>query len=354
MNRPEFRALPEVDSALRSSSRVLAEVVFPRSCAVDANDAMDRLFEVLPDHQARLISESPSTWTFELRWTSDPLTFVDPGISDTVAHLYGLVLSEIGGYREVMRWGGRDVVFSLIHGWALLTASLAVERRGGRPIEWVVHVDDHTDLGSLAATAGERSGSLRDSVFGTDIDLNDPASVTAAVERGTVSKGNFLTAYLLAYPESQVVHVGDGVPEQSFAIIPRGESIHLGGAPLPGSAIPLDQVPEPGAPTFRKTRILPLELPSQGCGGVWLDIDLDYFCNRYDGDSDRQGMTAAPDERTVIMERVERFLVELGAVQWLGQVEAVSLAVSPGFFPVDHWADVIGMLRDGIQRVLGD
>jgi hypothetical protein len=82
------------------------------------------------------------------------------------------------------------------------------------------------------------------------------------------------------------------------------------------------------------------------------NIDLDYFWNRYDADSDKLGMRAAPGEHEEVMERVERFLAELSRAPWIPEIEAVSIAVSPGFFPTDHWSTVIPALRGGIRSLL--
>lgn len=350
-DNPEFRPLPASRPG-GAGNPALVEVVFPRFAAEDANAAMDQLFRVLPDHEPILTSTSAEAWTFDLRWTSDP-AFVDPGVLDTAARMYGLGLEEIGGHHEVMRWEGRDVVFSLVHGWALLAAALAVVRRSGAPLSWIVHVDDHTDMGAVVASPAGRVGFVQDQIFDTEIHIGDPDSVIDAVKRGTVSKGNFLTAYLLAYPGTEVVQVGARVREGSYALVPRMEPMNVGSRVLPGSTIPLEGASASGAPAFLKTRRLPAVLPGGGSGGVWLDIDLDFFCNRYDGDSDRRGWTAALDEEQRVMERVHGFLAELAKVDWLAEVEAVSVAVSPGFFPSDHWSNVIGTLKDGIQKVLG-
>lgn len=330
----------------------LVGVVFPRSAAVDANGAMDRLFDVFPDHQPTLVRESEAEWRFELRWASDPAAFVDPGVASAAADLCGLQLPGIGGYHRVGTWGGRAVVFSLVHGWALLAPALAMQRDRRAAPAWVVHVDDHTDLGPLAALRGSREGTLRDPIFGVDIDLSDPASVTAAIERGIVSKGNFLTAYLLAHPGTQVIHVGAAVTERSFATDACDSPVDLGGPPVRGSSIPLVRDPAPDAPAFRKTRALPTELPVGTHEGVWLDIDLDYFCNRFDGDSDRRANLARPGEREDVMLSVREFLAALSTARWVSQVTAISVAVSPGFFPAEYWADVTAALDAGIKRAL--
>ena len=344
---PDFRAMIEPEHL--GDQHPAVQVVFPKSAARDRDAAMDELFAAFPDHEPLPVSESDGEWRFRLTWTSEPRTFVDPGVERAAESLYGLSRPEIGGYREVHRWGGRDVVFSMVHAWALLAGSMAVTRRGGDPLGWVVHVDDHKDLGGpiVESLSG---GMLRDGVFGADLVLADPDSVVAAIRRGVISKGNFLTAYLLGYPGARVVHVGEGLQEQSFELVRELGTTVLGGRPFPCSGFRLQRVSgHDGA--FRQTRTIPEVIQAEGAG-VWLDIDLDYFWNRYDGDSDNIDRVALPDEHEQVMHRVERMLGELSSAQWLTDIEAVSIAVSPGFFPTDHWASVIPAVRDGIRHIL--
>jgi hypothetical protein len=350
---PDFRVVVEAGDPDQGEASPVVRIAFPRAAAPDANAAMDQLFAAFPDHQPILLSESDDQWVFELRWTSDPATFVDPGVTDAATSLYGLALAEIGGYCEVHRWGGRDVVISMVHAWALLAPAMAIKRRRGKPLSWVVHVDDHTDLMAPMVEPLAPPGLLRDHIFGVDINVGEPDSVVAAVRRGLVSKGNFLTAYLLAYPGCRAVHVGAKLGEKEFPLSPEKEVFELGGKEFTRTGFLLTHLVEPATGAFRQTRSLPSELPMQDNDGVWLDIDLDYFCNRYDGDSDRRSKVAVPNEQNEVMRRVESFLAELSVVNWLPRIEAVSIAVSPGFFPSDHWAGVIPAVRDGIRRILG-
>jgi hypothetical protein len=345
---PEFRAM--VDAGHLGDLLPAVEIAYPRSAAPTANAAMDELFERFPDHEPELLVETDDEWRFRLGWTSDPLTFVDPGVAKAAASLYGLALPEIGGYREVHRWAGRDVVFSMVHAWAMLAAALAVSRRGGRPLRWVVHVDDHTDMGELALQPTGTEGVLTDVVFGRGLVLADPDSVVSAVRRGVISKGNFLTAYLLGHSGARVTHVGLGLEDGTFELVHAEEPGTLGGRSLPRGRL-LRERSAIGAGRFRRSGELPVEVPAPG-EGVWLDIDLDYFWNRYDGDSDKLGRQAEPGERDEVMRRVERFLAELSRAPWITAIEAVSIAVSPGFFPADHWATVIPALRDGVREIL--
>jgi hypothetical protein len=324
------------------------QVVYPKSAARDQDAAIDELINAFPDHEPVPVLETDDAWHFRLAWTSDPL-FVDPGVSQAAERLYGLSWPGIGGYREVHRWGGRDVVFSMVHAWALLAGSMAVNRRGGRPLGHIVHVDDHTDLGPSMLQPLPEAGMLRDEVFDSEIILADPDSVVAAIRRGAVNKGNFLTAHLLGYPAS-VVYVGERLHEGEFHVVGETEAATLGGRSFARARFRLDPA-GPAEGTFRQTRVLPDVAAADGAG-VWLDVDLDYFSNRYNGDSDNFSAVPEPGEHELVMRHVGRFLEELSSVNWLAEIEAVSIAISPGFFPADHWADVIPAVRDGIRRIL--
>lgn len=343
----DFRGL--VEPGHLGDHHPAVQIVYPKAAAGDQDAAINELIEAFPDHEPVPVSETDDTWQFRLVWTSDPL-FVDPGVSQAAQALYDLGWPEIGGYREIHRWGGRDVVFSMVHAWALLAGSMAVDRRGGRPLGHVVHVDDHTDLGPSMLQRHPEEGKLGDQVFGSEIVLADPDSVVAAIYQGAVNKGNFLTAYLLGYPGARVVYIGERLHEGEFQVVGGTEPATLGGRSFTRARFRLDPAGSAEG-TFRQTRVLPDAAVAEGAG-VWLDVDLDYFSNRYNGDSDNFSAVPQPGEHELVMRRVNQFLQELSSVSWLSEIEAVSIAVSPGFFPADHWADAIPAIRDGIRKIL--
>jgi len=224
---------------------------------------------------------------------------------------------------------------------------------GGQPPLWIVHVDDHTDLNPSMVKPLSSPGFLYDPFFGKAIDLADASSVVAAVQRGVVSKGNFLLSYLLAYPGCRTVHVGRTEAEQQFLFSPGVEPVVLGGRQLTRHSFIFEPVSRSSPWTLRQTAFLPTDLPiGAEEGGVWLDIDLDYFWNRYNGDSDRRYVVAVPNERDDVERRVAHFLTELATVNWLARVSAISVAVSPGFFPSEYWADAIPAVCNGIRKML--
>jgi hypothetical protein len=348
---PEFHGMVGSEGAEQAMS-LGVNIVFPKAGAVAVSAAIEHLFDLFPDHQPTLVTDTESYWIFRLNWVSDSGAFVDPRVSRAAKSLFNLGLPDIGGYRKLDRWGESDVVISMVHSWALLAPSKAMMRPGSRPVTWIVHVDDHSDLMAPLLEPLQQPGSLRDHVFGEDIDLRNLDSIAAAIERGMVSKGNFLAAFLLAYPGCRAVHLGRDIPEQDGQFAPQEEKLEVGGRLLIRHGLMRTPSRKYQPWTFRQTRSLPIDLPIGGKEGVWLDIDLDYFWNRYNGDSDRRFEIATQDERYEVRRRVNRFLLDLQGAKWLTNIEAVSIAVSPGFFPAEYWGEVMDLVRDGVRDVL--
>src|SRR5262249_20668974 len=87
-------------------------------------------------------------------------------------------------------------------------------------------------------------------------------------------------------------------------------------------------------------------------GAVWLDIDLDAFCNRFDGDSSRRDIAPTETEAQEVTTRIDEFLGRLRAATWKEQVRAVSVAASPGFFPSEYWNTAVPQWLDGFRKIV--
>jgi hypothetical protein len=85
---------------------------------------------------------------------------------------------------------------------------------------------------------------------------------------------------------------------------------------------------------------------------VLLHVDLDYFNNRYDGDSDwseRTGSLDPPIKK--IIAKVDELFDSLIATGVGRHVEDVVIAYSPGFFPVEFWAQTSERVLAGLARL---
>jgi hypothetical protein len=324
-------------------------IKFPKDRASDVNAAMDELFRLFHDHYPVLVDDNPREWTFRLRWPEDPLWYVDPQLVDQARRHFDCSLVDLARFVEDRSTKNVTFVFSMFHSRALLAPALAYHRHSIENFTHIIHVDDHDDL--LPPLLESRRGSLFDPISSVMIDLASPESVTAAIDRGVIHKGSFLACYVLARPNGSIWHVSDRLKENASWLLPVSIDEDLGGRRLAVSA--LDFKPEFQVASWRldETPAYPKSLSD--AGAVWLDVDLDGFCNRYDGDSDRRDVTATDVEERVLRQRIDDFLISLSAARWKTQVRAVSVAASPGFFPSEYWDYALPTVCDGIAAALG-
>ena len=120
--------------------------------------------------------------------------------------------------------------------------------------------------------------------------------------------------------------------------------------PRSSRSAPSKQIAGSEAWRWQEAPLLPLGLDD--CQSVWLDVDLDAFCNRYDGDSDRAHILSTESERLILRQRMDRFLDRLSNASWKSRGDAVSIAASPGFFPSEYWDEAIPKITDGVADIV--
>jgi hypothetical protein len=324
-------------------------VRFPKAFATDANMAMDQLFAVFTDQYPALVGEDATHWTFARGWPCDPSWYVDPEIERHARRLYSCDLSGLASYSSVDVVAGIPIVFAMFHSRALLAPALAYELHGVTHFQTIVHVDDHADL--MPALVSVRSGMLLASTSQRRIDLDSRDSIECAIDEGAVSIGSFLTAYMLGKPPGRYIHVKRSGACTMTLVAPQVHDVPLADCHI--EATVMEPVTSGGhdAWVLEEVRRLPVDL-HDGSGAVWLDVDMDGFCNRYDGDSNRGTRPPTMRERVMTHRHIDEFLSDLRAASWTRQIAAVSIAASPGFFPSDLWEEMIPVVRRGIEDVL--
>jgi hypothetical protein len=165
-----------------------------------------------------------------------------------------------------------------------------------------------------------------------------------------ISKGSFLGTYVIAKAAARIIHVRrNSKPRVSWLLTKRAHRT-IGSVDVPTDFVVFSDTVQPKAWRWEEVGALPLELAD--CESVWLDVDLDAFCNRYDGDSDRSDAVATDSEKKTLQKGVEDFLHRLSLASWRDRIDAVSLAASPGFFPAEYWGRVIPELSNGIAGII--
>lgn len=289
-------------------------------------------------------------WELTLGWPDDKERHVDPNLTTALVHWGGIARNAMWRAR---RRNGR-VLEALYDSWTLHSWSAWIARQADPPDHvTILHVDDHRDFGSPRLSMCQSA--WMDCISGHRFDIHAPTSVEAAINSGAIGMGSFMTPFLHAVPGATVRHLCQPpkvVRTDDFSIT-RGETP--------------DDLLDPGA----SRPALTLHPHANGIGQYratpdvadWLrgisrnapilvHVDMDYFNNRYDGDSDWAERHEALDPTLpVIFDRIDFLIDALGKANLADQVEDVVIAYSPGFFPSEYWAEAGARLVSGLRQI---
>ena len=291
-------------------------------------------------------------WELRLGWPSGDERHVDPRLPEALAW-WGEGVDR-SGMATARRRSGR-VLRTFYDTWTLYSWSEWMARAGAAADHAVVlHVDDHRDLGAPRIFVEDRR--LVDAVTGELFDMHAPESVLAAVESGAVGMGSFLTPFLHAAPRAEVRHLcqppkARSTRDHRIALAAEPDTLIRPGQPRP--AVRLEEEPGATGPgCYRITPDVDAWLEGVGPGPVLLHIDMDYFNNRYDGDSDWRGREEAFDPPLeAVLEKVDDLVDALKRTGLAEQIEDMVIAYSPGFFPAELWAPADARLQQGLESL---
>lgn len=288
-----------------------------------------------------LLKDTGEDWQIELVWTNDAERYVDPRLTEGL-EWWGTGLSY--GDMAAARFRRGRVLWALYDTWTLESWSHWLARASGQGGNLtILHIDDHRDLGSPRIFI-EPEG-WRDPITGQLVDLGRPESVTRAIESGAIGMGSFLTPFLHLHPAADVRHLC----QAPKCVGTKDFRFKLGSCPddlldLAATRPTIDLEPTSigaGPGGYRYTDSLADWLEGIAEGSILLHIDLDYFCNRYDGDSDA---LSSPKPLNPKISEIRARIIELGkAMSEAGvvdRIDDIAIAFSPGFFPAELWEEV--------------
>lgn len=271
----------------------------------------------------------------------------DPDLEQALDRVFHVPAHALFSYRYVADAPIRPtLLIAMSNAWALWAWAGWIREHGIPDSLLLVRLDAHPDLAapSLLATAERSVYHLP--VGGQRMNILDPSDVERAIERGFVGIGSFVAPFVHALGGAcEIVHLvpSAATAAETWTDHHRLTRIH---EPLQGlgrgglrPALRLDPsefdplagsryVAGSGAAAIAA---LNLERP------IFLDIDMDYFCNDYD---DRLNRTEADGPSSAeVARRIEATGELLRA--WLprGNVVLASISLSPGFFPARHWEE---------------
>ncbi|MBH9553998.1 hypothetical protein [Inhella gelatinilytica] len=251
------------------------------------------------------------------------------------------------------RWREGSITTSLYDQWTLLSWSewLARKQRGGLERTVIMHVDDHRDLGSPRLHL--INGKLVDAITHDVVKLDKPATVIRAIESGAIGMGSFMTPFLWQFPGTEVRHLCQ--PPKMTAEVRRAYSLGLVADTLldPVARRPAVDLVDAAGGSGKYLGTYDAQSWTDGIEGLsaLVHIDMDYFNNRYDGDSawTERSPRLDPDLHAMYI-KVDELVKALASSKAI--IEDVAIAYSPGFFPGEYWEPVDLRLRAELARIL--
>lgn len=292
-------------------------------------------------------------WHLEMAWPSDAKRHVDPRIEAELVNWGKIGLADMG---LASRRSGR-VLTALYDTWTLYSWSQWAAGSGVSRYEQltILHLDDHRDLGSPRLNIVEDG--LADLISGQAFDIAAPETVRAACESGAIGMGSFLTPFLLAFPNCdvrQLVQPPKVTTTTDSVIVPTLEIDDLLSPGAVRPAIRLEPTNGAGPGRYRATPDLGDWLEGIGSrpGPVLLHIDMDYFNNRYDGDSDWPDRYPRHNPALeAVLEQIDDVAAALRGADLMHRIEDAVVAFSPGFFPAEMWIPAEKQLRAGLPEL---
>ena len=294
-------------------------------------------------------------WELSLAWSDDLDRHVDPRL------LVGLNWWNNGITPAEMvlaiRKSGR-LLTSLYDTWALYGWSkwLADQTDLDTSSVVILHVDDHRDLDPPRLfIEGSR---LRDPLTGCSVELGNPDSIRKAILSGAVGMGSFMTPFLHVVPNAEVRHLCQppkAPKTRTYRILRNDQADSLIDKDARRPAVCLhENVDAVGPGTYRVTPDIQDWLSDIGSGPILLHIDMDYFNNRYDGDSDWQERDSNLDPSLQeILAKIDELTITLAHTEIAPRIEHIAVAFSPGFFPAEYWSTAANCLLPALENLHG-
>lgn len=315
---------------------------------LDSVERHARLRDYFCDKDARA-SAGADSWTLDFHWSADPERYVDPRLADGLAWWgegvrYETMFSAQRRHGKLLR--------CLYDSWTLASWSRWLadgHGKGAAPV--ILHVDDHRDFGSPRLEVTD-SG-WRDLISGRPFVLADPQSVEAAIVSGAVGMGSFMTPFLHQIPGCEIRHLCQP-PKTTGTLIQilQMETVSDDLLACQGRRPTIERHIADGS-TYG-LRYLATCDPDK-----WLDeiedrpmllhVDMDYFNNRYDGDSDWAFNEARLDPSLdTILQKIDALTRALTGRDLVRRIDDIVIAYSPGFFPAEFWKEADARLVAGL------
>lgn len=249
-------------------------------------------------------------------------------------------------------------IFAMEDQWSPLSWSMYFQKRGFILEELILlHVDDHKDM--MSPRIGKNSeGQYLDFITKNYFSLLDPESVTSAILSGALGKGSILSPLIWQVEKIHVRHLTVRPDPYAYSL----ERVYIPDAILGDSLLRISleqkEIEESDSLLNTSNYIATSNIdtwPNHLPDGVpiFLHIDMDFFNNRFDGNSAWQETGRCHDTSLEMqLNLVKKIFDVLKDKNLERRIADVSLCLSPSFFPAEFWQPVSEMILNKL-RLMG-
>jgi hypothetical protein len=230
----------------------------------------------------------------------------------------------------------------------------------------LIHVDDHDDL--MSPRLALRDGVWVDIITQRGLDLTEPTTISDAIISGAIGIGSFILPLIHQVPKVDVRHLISPNSDQDYSYSRRkitnieiswedDSLLALGEKRMKTHLRNSREQLLIGSQTheYKKYKVsddpkvcfegVPNDVP------VLLHIDMDFFNNRFNRDSNWQTNNKRHDPPLKdILLSIDKLFDEFVSFNLVNRVEDVTIALSPGFFPAELWEPTVNKISSYIDK----
>lgn len=219
----------------------------------------------------------------------------------------------------------------------------------------LIHLDDHKDMQSPNISVREDK-MLYDTITGNTINFLNPNSIYCAIQSGAIGKGSMITPLVWSLKEIYILHFSFRSQRTEYFQLNKKlneDCLKLGSGNI---ALGFEKVySKPCQQYFEKHAYVSSnnfeDLNLLKCleGDIFLHIDMDYFSNRFDGNSKWQEEPTRHHEPSLKEQKdhIKLFFDNLEFFSLQKRIVNTSIGLSPNFHPAEYWETTVS---DTLER----
>lgn len=277
-------------------------------------ECFDILEDTYSDRQIKLLKEDETTFYFQLILPEILEWYVDPDIS-LLTHQHSL--EEIPYFHKLSVSDDKVFLFTFFHSNALLAYEHYKSILSGDSIDILIHYDDHTDMMPIFIPQNTNFNSL---------------SIQNMINKSIIGIGNFVTFFLYKNQNCNMIHVKQNSKQMEKKYIFSQEYTKIGNVNFEKISV----IFKNGHNSYQLLNNYSNIVLNRDKTTIWLDIDLDYFYNKFNRDSNWAFSEEHTLNEELLVEFFEKELLKIITSHWFEHVKILTIASSPGFFPVKY------------------